>query len=432
MSDNNSIDHVIPTYTAWKPGALKLARKRRMRLAWSVWVVAAAFVLFQFFLQLSSGELIAGLMKSFALTAFGGSILISSYYYIYVALQIPAGMLMDRYGPRGILSAGALVVCVGCFVLSVAKTMGIALFGRILMGAGAAFAFVGCLDVISIWFPTRRFAFMAAMVETAGMLGAIAGNFWLANFIHRVGWRECVEFAALFAGVLSVFLISIVRNAPRKKKLPAIQVVRHSLHKGLKKLLKNPVVWANGVYSGLVFGVVTVFAALWSIPFFELSHHANLIQATMTASALYVGVAVGGPILGWLDGRTLWRKTLMIITALGTSLFLFAAIFFVSLSLVDISIILFFAGLCTSSYVLTFAVANEIAAVDHRATCIGLTNTLCVVFAPLLQPVIGFVIAQTQATHNIAHFQYAVSIVPASLLVATVLALRLPPRRRGA
>jgi fucose permease len=81
-----------------------------MRMAWSVWMVSAVFVLFQFFLQLSSGEIIGGLMKTFALTAFGAGVLVSSYYYIYVLLQVPAGMLMDRYGSRGILSAGALIV----------------------------------------------------------------------------------------------------------------------------------------------------------------------------------------------------------------------------------------------------------------------------------------------------------------------------------
>src|SRR3989338_9038414 len=140
----------------------KAARLYRTRMAWTVWTVTTAFVLLQFFLQLSSGELIDGLMKSFALTAFGGGILASSYYYIYVLLQIPAGMLLDRYGPRGILSAGALVVCLGSFIFSSASSVAMALLGRVLMGGGSAFAFVGCLNIISIWFPKRQFAFMAA------------------------------------------------------------------------------------------------------------------------------------------------------------------------------------------------------------------------------------------------------------------------------
>src|SRR5689334_19956382 len=119
---------------------LKLARAYRSQLAWSVWVVTTAFVLLQFFLQLSSGEIIEGLMKSFSLTAFGGGVLASSYYYIYVLLQTPAGMLIDRYGARGILSISALNVCIGSLLFASAKTVLVALLGRVLMGIGAAFA----------------------------------------------------------------------------------------------------------------------------------------------------------------------------------------------------------------------------------------------------------------------------------------------------
>ena len=86
MYDNDAL-----TLTTLKPGVLKLARRRRMFMAWSVWFVAAAFTLFQFFLQLSSGVMIDALMKSFSLAAFGAGILAGSYYYIYTALQIPAG-----------------------------------------------------------------------------------------------------------------------------------------------------------------------------------------------------------------------------------------------------------------------------------------------------------------------------------------------------
>ena len=133
--------------------SLKSARTYRTRLAWSVWFVTTAFVLLQFFLQLSSGEIIAGLMKSFSLTAFGGGVLASSYYYIYVLLQTPAGMLIDRYGARGILSISALNVCIGSLLFAASKIVVIALLGRILMGIGAAFAFVGCLNLIATWFP---------------------------------------------------------------------------------------------------------------------------------------------------------------------------------------------------------------------------------------------------------------------------------------
>ena len=428
MSVNNASNPIIPTSGSWKPGALKTARKKRMRLAWWVWFVAAVFVLFQFFLQLSSGEVISALMKTFALSAFGGGVLVSSYYYIYVLLQTPAGILMDRYGPRGALSGGAFFVCIGGLIFAAAKTVLFALLGRILMGAGSAFAFVGCLNVISIWFPIRRFALMAAIVETAGMLGAIIGNFWLAQCIQKMGWRHCMLIAAIFAGILSFFLVLIVRNAPRQKKLPATTVVRASIRVCLKKLIHNPIVWINGIYSGLMFSIVTVFIALWAIPFFEWSHHLDLVKATLVTATLYVGVAIGGPIIGWLDNKTRWRRQMMIFDAFFASFCLFIVISDVHLSLLEIGLFLFLTGMCASSYVLTFAIANEIASPENNAMCIGFTNMLCVIFAPILQPLVGFLMTHLDGKTP-HYFQWAMSVVPLFLLVAAVIGFFLPQRR---
>lgn len=426
MPENNVTDasHQLPAF-AWQPGTLKNARKKRMQLAWSVWLVAAIFVLYQFFLQLSSGEMIAGLMHSFALTALSGGVLAGSYYYIYVLLQTPAGMLLDRYGPRCILSVGALIVCAGGFIFSLSHSFVMALLGRILMGGGSAFAFVGCLNVIAIWFPKRQFALMTAIVETAGMMGAIIGNFGLAHGIEKIGWRDCMMFAAVFAGILSLFLFAIVRNAPRKKTI-CTQTTVQSSRTAFHHMLKNPVIWMNGVYSGLMFSVVTVFVALWAIPFFQTIHHLSLMQATVVASALYAGVAVGGPLLGWLDSRTQWRKWLLIFNAIAAALCLFFVIFDAQLSSLLMGLLLFLAGICASSYVLTFAIVNEIAMPQHRAMGMGFTNMLCVAFAPILQPLVGFLIT---AFDGVYYFQWAMSVIPALLFVAAGLAFFLPQRQ---
>ncbi|MDP1573579.1 MAG: MFS transporter [Coxiellaceae bacterium] len=414
-------------------GVFKKARRHRMRIAWFVWFFAAIFVLFQFFLQLSSGVIIEAVMKSFALSAFGGGFLMSSYYYVYVLLQTPAGVLIDRYGPRWILGTGAVFVSMGCFLFATAKIVVFAFIGRILMGTGASFAFIGCMNVVSIWFPARRFAFMTAIVETAGMAGAISGNFWLAGVIHKIGWQRCLLAAAIFAAGLSFALFLFVRNAPGRKKNVKTPIFSATFLSGLKKLISNHLVWINGVYSGAMFSVVTVFIALWAIPFFKVAYHVNLWTASAVASALYVGIAVGGPFLGWLDSKTKWRRGLMIFNAFFAALCLGVVIADTQLSLVLVMCLLFLTGVCASSYVLTFAIANEIAGPLYRATSIGFTNMLCVAFAPLLQPLIGFLLTHTHHTavgvYSVSQFQWAVSIVPLFLVISGCLALLLPSKQ---
>jgi len=406
------------------------ARRHRMRVAWLVWCVAAIFVLFQFFLQLSSGVILAVVMKSLSLNSFSVGVLMSSYYYIYVILQAPAGALIDRYGPRAILAGGAFFVGLGCVIFSSASLYSLAIFGRILMGAGASFAFVGCMHVVSVWFPSRRFALMTAIVETAGMIGAIGGNFWLADFIHRFSWQTCLFSAGIFAFGLSLFLYLFVKNSPKKKFLPDATILPPRFWQSISSLILQPVLWINGLYSGALFGVVTVFIAMWAIPFFQCAYGLHLRAASMLASMLYLGIAIGGPLLGFLDARTNWRRQLMMFNALFTAACLLCVIYAIGLPLWVIASVLFFAGIGTSSYVLSFAYVNTVAKPGNRSAAIGFTNMLCVVIAPIFQPVVGFFLTYfNHAAVNlsaVSHFQWAVTVVPLMLLCASVSVLWLP------
>lgn len=202
-------------------------------------------------------------------------------------------------------------------------------------------------------------------------------------------------------------------------------------------LLRKPVVWINGIYSGLSFSIVTTFTALWAIPFLEISHHIHLFKASMVDAVLYIGVAVGGPILGWLDSRTNWRRAIMIFNALFAALCLFVVIFISSLSLVAVAVLLFFAGVGASGYVLTFAIANEVATDNNGATGIGLTNMLCVAFAPILQPFVGLLVTWMNhrdglsdvLSQSVVHFEWAMSVIPFLMVFAGGLAYFLPARR---
>ena len=425
------VDYIINNVSkhSKRPGSVSLARRKRMTLAWVVWFVAALFVFFQFYLQLSAGEMVSALMKSFSLTAFGGGLLASAYYYMYIIIQTPAGILMDRYGPRLILTVAAGVVCLGCLLFASAHSLGVAIFARVMMGAGAAFAFVGCLNLVAKWFPMRRFALMASIVEATGMVGTILGSLWLANFLHTVGWRVCMYASGVFAGVLSVFLWGVVRNAPRKKVI-AISVTAGDLWLGVKRLLGSHLTWLNGLYSGLVFSVVTVFSALWGVPFLQTTHHLSLMMATIASCMLYLGVMVGGPIAGWLDGRYDCRRMLMGGSALICAMLLFLVIFDTRLSYDLICGLMFTSGLFAGSYVLTFAIANEIALPINRATSIGLTNMLCVGFSPILQPLIGLMVG-ADLHSNVTRFEWSVSMIPFLLLVAAIIAFFLPRRQFG-
>jgi len=404
-------------------------------LGWVMWAVSLVFVLFQFFLQLSSGEMIDGFMKSFSLTALGGGVLASVYYYIYVALQAPAGMMIDYFGPRRLLGVSAAVCTVGCLLFASSHHLVVAVLGRLMMGTGAAFAFVGSLNLVSRWFPVERFGVMAAISETVGMLGCLVGGFMLADLIQHIGWRD-VMFGATGIGILvSVLLWLVIRDAPKYVK-PIVSRTKSALWQDVKILIKKPAVWWNGIYSGAMFGIVTVFVALWGIPFIQKVHHLSLPMATLTCNLMFVGVAIGGPVLGWLDARTQHRRPILVGCSLAAATMLSLLIYLPGLSLEMVMGLMLILGLVSSSYVLTFVIANEIATPHTRGTSMGFVNMLSVASAPIFQPLIGLVLFMLSGDvglheitrYSVFHFQIALSIVPLLALVAAVIACRLPER----
>lgn len=401
--------------------------------AWFIWGIALTFLVFQFFIQLTSGEIITGLMHSFSVTAFGGGLIASAYYYIYVMLQIPAGMLMDRFRPRKLLTCGAFVLCLGAWGFATAKQPSLAFAARLVMGAGASFAFVGALYLLAQWFPLRRFAIMTAFMETIGMMGSVVCGVFLAQTIERFGWRQSMLGTAFIAGIIGFLLWAFVRNSPNPTH-PTAELEQQTLMSGLKPLITSRIAWINGAYSGILFSILSVFIALWGIPFLQLEHHLSLTEAVLIANVTFLGTAAGTPLFGWLDSRTHCRKLILQVTPLITAGLLWIVILVPSLSLVTLAITLFLCGLISGSYVLTFVIANEIAEHNNRATSIGMTNFLSVGAAPVLQPLIGLILTLLNsggqaAVYSVTQYQIALSVLPIALIIAAVLGGMLPSRK---
>ena len=403
--------------------------------AWMVWIVSLVFVLFQFFLQLSFGEMVAAVMSSYQLTAAESGILASSYYFVYVLLQMPAGMLIDRFGPRRILTLGALVVVVGCALFAEAPTFLTAMLGRLLVGTGAAFAFVGSLNLVSIWFPANRFGVMTALAETTGLFGSIIGTVLLAMFVHLVGWRDCMLFCAGFSLVLAAMLWLVVRDTPDNVTMITQRSLSH-WWSDVTGLLKSGVAWLNGIYTGLLFLMITVFVALWSVPFLQKSYGMSLLHATLVSDVVFIGAAIGNPAIGWLDSRITQRRVILVSFPIMAALILVVLMFVPHLPVFELVALMFLFGLMVTSYIIPYIIGNEIAPHGARTTSIGFVNTLSVGSAPILGPMIGWVLDNpfsVQAQHkvvagSIVAYQQSFSLFLVCLLAASVIGCYLPKR----
>jgi MFS family permease len=396
-----------------------------------IWAIGTSFVLFQFLLQLSSGVLVERLMHDFSMTALSAGLMSGAYYYIYVALQTPAGMLIDRFGARILLSIGGLVCATGCALFAVSEQIWVADVARVLMGGGSAFAFVGTLYLISNWFPASAFSLMLGLSDFIATIATIGANVYLATLIERVSWRTSMGGAAVLAALIALLSWVVIRNHPEKAKIPAQQTPQQFWQHAVW-VFTNPYLWLNGLFIGMIFAIVSVFSGMWGIPFISLAKEIHTTHATVIASMLFVGLAIGCPLIGLF--YTMVRQHLRAVfvsAALTLSLLLAWIIYLPPTSLVLYGGIMVVMGMISCVYVLSFAYVKEIVPSAVQTTAIGFTNALCVGTVPIFQPLIGYLLHVSARwrhsgpgleAYDTIDYQWALSVLPVSLMIAAVLA----------
>ena len=134
-----------------------------LRAAWLVWGLGALLYLMGFFQRVAPAVMTHELMGDFEINAAGLGNLSAFYFYSYVAMQVPTGILADRWGPRRLLATGAFIAGLGSLLFALADGILWAGAGRLLIGGSVAVAFVGMLKIASNWFPPRLFALVSGL-----------------------------------------------------------------------------------------------------------------------------------------------------------------------------------------------------------------------------------------------------------------------------
>lgn len=393
-----------------------------------IWLIGVSFVLFQFFLQLSSGVVIGSIMQETGLTAFAAGMLGSAFYYVYTTLQIPVGMLFDRQSTRLLLSLATLTCSAGCVFFAQSHHLFFLFCGRLLIGAGSAFAFVGLSHLLRQHFPLKQFAFIIGFSETLGFLITVIGIISLGALVEEWGWRVFINWAAAVGvGIAWLTWRYIPDNKPSDGKFapPSWQL--------LLAVLKCGRLWVSGLFVGLSFALITVFAAMWAVPFIQCKLNCSIQTASLVDAMIFLGAALGCPLFGFLVSRCKYRRPLMMISCFSTSFLLLVTLFAPVHSPLVLGGLMFAIGLCCGAYMLAYSIANELSPKGALSTSTGFVNTLAMLSAPVLQPVVGYLLdwhSVNHSTYQIADFQWALVIIPICLLLAGGLVILLPEKKQ--
>lgn len=371
-----------------------------LSLAWCIWSLGALFYLVGFFQRVAPAVMTDELMQDFSINAAALGNLSALYFYSYVFMQIPTGILADRLGPRRLLSIGALTAGAGTVLFALAQDFFWAGLGRFLIGGSVAVAFVGLMKLTTNWFQHRWFAMVTGVALLAGVVGAVFGGPPLRLLINSFSWRPVLLGSALGTFVLAVLIWVFVRDHPRDKGYAPVtgltggDRVRAEQHilRGLITVFKNRNVLLLFLIPGGLVGCVLTFAGLWGVPYLRTHHDLSTAHASFLTSAMMVAWALGGPFFGWLSDRIGRRKPLFLLgsfCALGGWLLI---VFLPDIPLALLFLALIFSGFCTGSMIVAFAFGKESVAPALAGTVSGVINMGIMLGPTIMQPLVGWVL----------------------------------------
>jgi len=385
---------------------------------WVLWSITVIFVLFQFMLQISPSVMVSNLERAFNIGTVGIGFLSGCIYYTYLPLQIPAGWLVDKVGARRVLLISALGSIITCVGFAFAHTFWLAFLSRLMMGVFIAPVLVSSMIIASQWFSAARFALLVGVIEGIGLLGAAFGENILALGVKNIGWRHSILLCAWVALIIMILIWLIVRD---KKQTNEIKFAEHPGQQ--VNAFKMPQVWLNGIFAGFLFAPLITFASLWCVPYIIRLCHANLKMAAFLCSLIFIGAAIGNPIIGWFSNFINRRKITMQMGTAMTLIFMIAITFINPRPVFVVAMILFCLGFFSGVYVLPFAIMHDILPEGSRGMALGFINMMCILLGgPLLQPFIGWIISApaTNIGHTVVSlgvYRYGLDVISICLLL---------------
>ena len=398
-------------------------------LPWAMCFIAGFFYMYEYWLRVTPSVLADYFASHYGLTLAQIGLISGAYYYAYTPMQLVVGSFIDRYGVRKLLTTAVIICAIGNLMFSNTEALIIVKCGRLLTGLGSSFAFVAVLKIAADWLPRRLFAFVSGITTTFGMLGAMGSEILLARWIKIVGTTQALHIFTVVAIILAIICWLFIHDTPSSKHTYHLEHKPLPLVEGLKHVLLNRRVWIIGFIAASAFMPLSLIADLWGIPFISKSQHVDSESAAKILSAIYIGYAIGSPIIG-LIAQSFRRYFLMLAIGCFFSTALLLLFIFKS-HLMSTSTMwwnLFFIGAASSVQILTFALARQAIRPDLTGTAVAVNNMI-VSCTGLMQPLVGWLmnaIARKQVNINnlsVHDFQLSMLMVPIFLALATIVAM---------
>lgn len=365
------------------------------------WILALAYVLV-YFHRVSLSVVADKLIGEFETTAGMLGLLGSIYFYIYAAMQFPAGLLSDSVGPRKSVACFLVLAFVGSVLFALARNLPTAFAARILVGVGVSMVFIPTMKILSQWFRAGEFAMMAGLLQAAGGAGVLAGTGALGWMADRFGWR--LSFGLIGCGTLGIMALAwiFVRDRPEDMGWPSIiQTDRQGresaapsrkigLWAGARHVVSQRYFWPVAIWFFFDCGIFFGFGGLWAGPYLMDVYGMSRPQAGLILSMLAWGMIFGGPALGMLSDKGFKSRKKVFMLCSGLLVLLLLGLNLLRLPQALLAGWFFLFSVCSSAIVtIAFTTTKELYPVEIAGTSVGTMNLFPFLGGAVFMPVLG-------------------------------------------
>jgi MFS family permease len=298
----------------------------RPGLAAAVWTVGVLAYVLTVMQRTTLGAAGLDTAERFGISPGALSLFVFLQVAVYVAGQLPAGVLVDRWGSRAVLVASGIVLTAGQLLLAFATTLPFAALARVLVGTGDAMVFVSVLALVPRWFPARRVPLVTQLTTILGQLGQILSAVPFLALLHGLGWSPAFGIAAAGSALVAVLALLVVRNAPGDGWRPGETVSVREVGRQLVAVWRRPGTRLGFFgHMGTQFSMM-VFSLLWGLPYLVSGQGLSTAAAGGLISLLVISTICLGPVLGVLTMRHPMRRSWLLLGVIAADVAVWTAI----------------------------------------------------------------------------------------------------------
>ncbi|MEW6275186.1 MAG: MFS transporter [Bacillota bacterium] len=365
-----------------------------------------------YFHRVSPTVIVDRLMSTFHIE---GAVIIGNltaiYFYIYALMQIPGGMLADRWGPRKLVSAGMFLAGTGALLFAFTPTVLGLYIGRLLIAFGVSVIYVSILKFQSTWFRPDQVGTFAGVLLFVGNLGAIVAATPLAAMVSLFDWRISFGLIGLVTFLIAIFSAFIIIDSPGNCNLRYPQEVflrltganvtsKNNLHfnvsgfkKDLGRIFKNKYTWFAILGSFGTYGTLMALSGAWGVPYFMQVYGLTREEAANYVLLMVLGLMIGSPLVGYISDYMGTRKLPYLI---------FSCLYFVTWLILVFWVgkppesclypVCFCLGFFGSSSMLSMVYVKEMNPADIAGLAVGCGNIGGFLGTGVMQPLVGYIL----------------------------------------